>query len=124
MWMIIVTLAVIAAGIVVFFNLPYSATRTKFAKSVTEQIKFTAPPASSASDDIFTLDDIKELPGPVRRYFEYSGYIGTPKMSYMKATFKDVDFILSPDKPPIRIDYTQYNFVREPVRLAYIDTSM
>ncbi len=42
----------------------------------------------------------------------------------MKATFKDVDFILSPDKAPIRIDYTQYNFVREPVRLAYIDTSM
>ncbi len=77
MWMIIVTLAVIAAGIVVFFNLPYSATRTKFAKSVTEQIKFTAPPAAqlrriglrrmifrncrSLSDDISNTADISAL---------------------------------------------------------------
>ncbi|MFD3259591.1 DUF6544 family protein [Paenibacillus lentus] len=122
MWMILVILAVIAAGILAFFTLPYSVTRAQFAKTVTEQM--AASPVSSASDDIFTSDDIQELPEPVRKYFEYSGYIGTPKMSYMKAAFKDVDFIMSPDKPAIRIDYTQYNFVHEPVRLAYIDTSM
>lgn len=122
MSMIIVMLAVIAAGILVFFNLPYSVTRAQFTKAVTEQM--AASPASSASGDIFTLEDIQDLPEPVRKYFEYSGYLGTPKMSYMKAAFKDVDFILSPDKTVIRIDYTQYNFVHEPVRLAYIDTSM
>jgi len=122
MWTVVVILAVILVGIIIFFNMPYSSTRNKYERTVTEQI--AAFPAILAADDIFTSDDIKELPEPVRRYFEYSGYIGTPKMSYMRADFKKVDFIMSPDKPAIKIDYTQYNFVREPVRLAYIDTSM
>ncbi|WMT41295.1 hypothetical protein RE628_01510 [Paenibacillus sp. D2_2] len=122
MWTVVVILAVILAGIIIFLNISYSGTRTKFERTVAEQI--AASPAILASDGIFTMDDIKELPEPVRKYFEYSGYIGTPKISYMKAAFKNVDFIMSPDKPSIKIDYTQYNFVSEPVRLAYIDTSM
>ncbi|MCM3041554.1 hypothetical protein M3201_17815 [Paenibacillus motobuensis] len=120
MWVIILILVVIIAGILIFFNIPYSMTRAKFEQTVTDQIRSS----QAAGGDTFTLEDIQELPEPVRRYFAYSGYIGTAKMSYMKASFKQVDFIMSPDKPAIKIDYTQYNFVREPVRLAYIDTSM
>ncbi|UNK18786.1 hypothetical protein MNQ98_01695 [Paenibacillus sp. N3/727] len=119
MWMIVAIIAVIVVGIIVFFNVPYSKTKTAFNQVVTEHIS-----NSKAVNDVFTLDDVKELPHPVRKYFEYSGYIGTPKMSYMKAAFKKVDFIMSPDKPALKIDYTQYNFVREPIRFAYIDTTM
>ncbi|TCZ78475.1 hypothetical protein E0485_07875 [Paenibacillus albiflavus] len=119
MWMIVVILAVIVTGIVVFFKIPYSKTKTDFNQVVTEQIS-----SSKALKDVFTLDDIKGLPYPVRQYFENSGYIGTPKMNYMKAAFNNVDFIMSPDKPALKIDYTQYNFVHEPIRLAYIDTAM
>ncbi|GAA0405460.1 DUF6544 family protein [Paenibacillus motobuensis] len=119
MWVIILILVIIA-GILIFFNIPYSMTRAQFEQTVTEQIRSS----EAAGGDTFTLEDIQELPEPVQRYFAYSGYIGTAKMSYMKAAFKQVDFIMAPDKPAVKIDYTQYNFVREPVRLAYIDTSM
>lgn len=119
MWIIVSIFGIIIIGIIVFFNVPYSKTNTEFIQSATEQINI-----SNVINDIFTFDDIKELPYPVRKYFEYSGYIGIPKMSYMKVAFKEVNFIMSPDKPPLKIDYTQYNFVREPIRFAYIDTSM
>ncbi|OAB42223.1 DUF6544 family protein [Paenibacillus glacialis] len=119
MWVIFMIFAIILTGITVFFYVPYSKTKTEFTQSATEQIGI-----SNAINNVFTFDDVKELPNPVRKYFEYSGYIGTPKMSYMKVAFKNVDFIMSPDKPALIIDYTQYNFVREPVRLAYIDTAI
>ena len=45
-------------------------------------------------------------------------------MTYMKATFKDVDFSLGRGKPTIKIDYVQYNGVTKPQRLAYIDASL
>ncbi|CAH8716328.1 hypothetical protein M5W83_02000 [Paenibacillus thiaminolyticus] len=119
MWVIATILAVIVIGIIIFFNIPYSKTRAEFDQTLAEKIGNSNP-----SEAVFTYDEIETLPIPVKRYFEYSGYIGTPKMTYMKAVFKDVDFILSPDQPGLTIDYTQYNFVSVPERIAFIDTSM
>jgi hypothetical protein len=45
-------------------------------------------------------------------------------MSYAKLVYKDVKFSLGRDKPMIKIDYTQYNFVNKPDRIAYIDSSI
>jgi hypothetical protein len=45
-------------------------------------------------------------------------------MSYMKATFKNVTFKTGKDKPTLKIDYTQYNFVNKPDRIALIDSSL
>lgn len=73
---------------------------------------------------VFTNADIAELPLPVQKHFQYCGYIGKPKMSNMNIHFDDVDFVLSPDKPKLKIKYTQYNFAEEPERVAYIDTSL
>ncbi|NMM53290.1 hypothetical protein HII26_12205 [Paenibacillus aquistagni] len=119
LWTTLGIIAVIVLGAAVFFQLPYSKTRHEFERTVQAQMD-----RSSISQDRFTAEDIAALPAPVRRFFHYSGYLGQPKMSYMKAAFKKVDFILSPDKPAISIDYTQFNFVQEPVRLAFIDTAM
>jgi hypothetical protein len=74
--------------------------------------------------DVFTEEDIADLPQPVQKYFRSCGYTGAPKMSYMTARFQDVDFVLDKDKPAIKIDYTQYDFVTEPNRIAYIDSSL
>ncbi|WP_418792235.1 DUF6544 family protein [Phosphitispora sp. TUW77] len=35
-----------------------------------------------------------------------------------------VDFLFGKDKPTIKIDYSQYNFVNKPNRIAYIDSSI
>jgi L-rhamnose mutarotase len=103
----------------VFFTIPYSKTKTEFMVMAGELISKTGH-----ASGVFTEEDIADLPLPVQKYFRACGYLGAPKMSYMRAIFQDVDFILDKDKPAIKIDYTQYDFVPEPNRIAYIDSSM
>jgi hypothetical protein len=76
-------------GIVtMFFNISYSKTRTEFTK-ITGSLLARMPDESG----VFTEEDIVDLPFPVQKYFRYCGYIGTPKMSSMKAIYQDVDFL-------------------------------
>lgn len=116
---IIGVLLLIIGIITVFFNLSYSKTKAQFLELTGSLL--TGMPTESG---VFTEEDIVDLPLPVQKYFRYCGYIGRPKMSFMKAVYQDVDFVFGKDKPTIKIDYTQYNFVDEPNRIAYIDSSM
>lgn len=104
--------------VVIFFNIPYSRTKSEFTNEVSKIARNV-----EKTNEVFTKKDIKDLPSPVQRYFEYCGYLGTPKMSLMRAEFRNVDFKMSPSKT-IKIDYTQYNFVKEPERFAFIDSSL
>lgn len=115
---IIGMLLIVIGATIVYFNIPYSITRIIFVDSADNLLARTAN-----ENDVFTEQDIAGLPLPVQKYFRYCGYIGTPKMSSMKASFTDVDFILDKNKQ-VKIDYTQYNFVDRPNRIAYIDSSM
>lgn len=105
--------------ITVFFNIPGSKTKKEFDVMVND---LTAKTDHLAG--VFSEEDIAGLPAPVQRYFRYCGYIGTPKMSYATIDYQDVDFSLGKDKPVIKIDYTQYNFINKPNRIAYIDSSL
>jgi len=118
LWILIV-IALLISGILVWFNIHYSPNKSEFAKLLSYQLQKQQIP-----NGIYTAKDISKLPAPVQKYFQYCGFIGTPKTSNMKAIYKDVDFVLSPDKPKLKIQYTQYNFVDEPERIALIDTSM
>ena len=115
---IISVIIIVICLVVIFFNIPYSKTKTEF-NSVINSLISSEP----KNTDVFTKEDIKNLPAPVQRYFEYCGYIGQPKMSYMKIIFKNIDFKQSESRT-LKIDYTQYNFVNKPQRLAYIDSSL
>ncbi|MCR3922024.1 MAG: hypothetical protein NUK65_05835 [Firmicutes bacterium] len=117
--MILKILLVVFFIVVVFFNVPYSKIKADFQRDSNTLMSQTM-----ATTDIFTEEDIKDLPVPVQKYFTACGYIGTKKMSSMKATFKDVPFKTGRDKPTLKIDYTQYNFVNQPDRIALIDSSM
>jgi hypothetical protein len=105
--------------IVIWFKIPYSPTISEFKRLRDNQLSKMKP-----SSGVFTEEDISKLPSPVQKYFKYCGYIGKTKMSSIKAYYNDVDFVLSPDKPKLKIKYTQYNFVGEPERVALIDISM
>lgn len=118
MWIVILSILVLVALISIFLNLPYSKTKSEFRNIVNTKIS-----ALEDYTDRFTEDDIKDIPLPVQKYFRYCGYLGTPKMSYMKAVFTDVDFVMSENKT-IKVDYTQYNFVEKPERFAYISSSI
>lgn len=115
----IVALLLLAASITVFFNISYSKTRAEFSEFTGGLL--TGTPNQSG---VFIEEDIIDLPSPVQKYFRYCGYIGKPKMSFMKATYQDVDFVFGKDKPTIKIKYTQYNIADEPARIAYIDSSI
>lgn len=111
-------LVILIATVVIFFNIPYSKTRTDFNKIINTVIL-----KEPKNTGVFTKEDIKDLPSPVQKYFEYCGYLEQPKMSYMKITFKDIDFKQTESKT-LKIDYTQYNFVETPQRFALIDSSL
>ncbi|MGV8084025.1 MAG: DUF6544 family protein [Coriobacteriia bacterium] len=104
--------------IMIFFNIPYSPASTQFQKTVSEKLK-----TAENTADVFTKEDIANLPTPVQRYFRYCGYLGSPKMTYMRASLGDVDFVMPEDRI-LRIDYQQFNLVTRPERYALISSSL
>lgn len=118
MWYVLIGVIILFATIVVFFKLPFSKTKMEFNKAVGNKIA-----SANELSEVFTEEDIMNLPEPVQKYFKRCGYIGTAKMNYMKAEFENVDFKMSAEKT-IRIDYTQYNFVNKPDRFAFIDSDL
>lgn len=140
----VILIIVAVAAIAIFFNIPWSRAAREFEATAerlladarlagadltgtdlaSTDLAITNPASASTESGVFTEEDIAHLPLPVQKYFRYCGYIGTPKMSAMKIEFKDVRFSMGPNKPTIKIDYTQYNFVNAINRIAYIDSSM
>lgn len=105
--------------IVLYFNLPISKEQSEF-KHMIEEIE----KEEGSFKVTFTEDDIKDLPNPVQKYFRYCGFLGTPKMSYMNARYEDVAFYQGKDGRKLTIDYNQYNSVKNPYRVAFIDSSL
>jgi hypothetical protein len=111
-------IAFIIIAIVIFFQIPYSKTKSEFQKDVRLYSN-----RDSIQIGVFTEQDIASLPEPVQKYFRVCGYIGTPKMASMTAYMPSVPFI-DRGKPPMIMDYTLFFLSSEPVRLAHIKTSM
>lgn len=115
---ILLILSVIVLAIVILFKTPYSQAKKEFHDTVEKVIS-----GLNKTTDVFSERDIEKLPKPVQNYFKYCGYLGKPKMNYMIAEFKDVDFVMDSGKT-VKINYTQYNFMNKPNRFAYIDSSV
>lgn len=118
-WIVLGIVVLMIISLAVYFRIPYSKLKTDFNHTAQTLLTEANPPT-----EIFTEEEIKDLPAPVKKYFNYCGLIGTKKMSFMKATFKNVTFKTGKDKPALKIDYTQYNFVTKPERIALIDSSL
>lgn len=116
----LIVVLVIIALIVVWFLIPYSPVKSQFNSDV-EALKNTN---RLNEDRVFEASYFETFPMPIQRYIENSGYIGLPLMSYMCMEYKDVDFMQGRNGPSLTIDYTQYNFVAEPSRMALIESSM
>lgn len=118
MYVVIVPIILMIGGAILFFQIPYSPVRAQFYQLTAEN---TGP--AVIAPGVFSEEDIKDLPLSVQRYFRYCGYLGTPKMAYMRAAFKDVDFVMSESRM-IKIDYEQFNLAGRPVRYALISSSL
>ena len=118
---ILIGLIIIIGSILIWFHIPYSPVKSCFAKDV-EGLKDSNK--LKEEGNAFRSEDFLHLPLAIRRYLGNCGYIGTPQMSYLKMEYHDVDFMQGRTGPALKIDYTQYDFVAEPCRMALIDSSM
>ncbi len=114
-------LLVIVGALVIWFNIPYSPVKKQFQNDITALLTENQ---LSVDNELFTENDFSHLPTPIQRYIENCGYIGTRKMSYLKMEYHNVDFSQGKNGPALTIDYTQYNFINEPCRMALIDSSL
>lgn len=112
-------LLVIIELTIVWFHIPYSPVKRQFQNDIVSLIAENVP-----ENEVFSEKDFSHLPTAIQKYIVNCGYIGTHKMSYLKMVYHDVDFSQGKNGPNLKIDYTQYNFVKNPCRLALIDTNM
>lgn len=121
MFIVIGILLVIIGMILIWFHIPYSPVKRDFKNDIDVLMSENQ---LQTSNEVFTEEDFNNLPVAVQKYIQGCGYIGTPKMSYLKMEYHDVDFLQGKSGPALKIDYTQYNFINEPCRMAFIDSSM
>lgn len=121
MFLALAILFILMGVLMLWFHIPYSPVKKQFQDDIAA---LTANNQLSVGNEVFTDDDFSHLPPAIQRYIKNCGYIGTPKMSYLKMEYHDVNFSQSRNGPTQTIDYTQYNFIKEPCRMAIIDSSM
>ncbi len=114
-------LFILIGTLMIWFNISYSPVKKQFENDISLLIKNNQ---TFAADEEFEETDFSHLPTAIQKYIANCGYIGKPKMSYMKMEYQNVDFSQGRSGPTLKIDYTQYNFVVEPCRMALIDSSM
>ena len=112
---------VLAGGIMLWFGIPFSPVRRRFRKDISALLTESR---ETTENGIFTEEDFSHLPTAIRRYVEHCGYIGTLKMSCLKMSYHDVAFWQTRNGPELRMDYLQYNFVKNPCRMALIDSRL
>lgn len=121
---IIITIGIIIfiiVLIIIWFSIPYSPLKNQFKKDISE---LTLKNQMYEIKEIFEMSDFEDMPVVIQKYIENSGFIGKEKMSYLKMEYKDVDFMQEKKGPKLKIDYTQYNFAKNPSRIALIESSM
>lgn len=121
MFIVIGTLLILVGIIIIWFNIPYSPVKKQFQNDIAI---LSAENQLSFKNELFTEKDFSHLPISIQKYIKGCGYIGTPKMSCLKMEYHNVSFMQSKNGPALKIDYTQYNFINNPSRIALIDSSM
>lgn len=121
MFIVIGVLFALIVMILIWFHIPYSPVKRDFQNDVDT---IMSENQLQTKNEVFTEEDFSRFPDAVQKYIQGCGYIGTPKMSYLKMEYHNVDFLQGKNRPTLTIDYTQYNFINEPCRMALIDSSM
>ncbi len=92
-------------------------------KLLNKEIALLPAPGADDDQDIITLDDIKDFPGPIRRYLNYAKVIGKKKINNVKIEFEG-DFRMSPEQKFMKIKTVQYNDINNITRHFFIKARM
>lgn len=121
MFVAIGALLVLVGILTIWFHIYYSPVKKQFQNDVAALLSENH---LAVENERFTEKDFLYLPTAIQKYIENCGYIGTSKMSYLKMDYHNVDFSQGRNGPNLTIDYTQYNFINQPCRMALIDSSI
>lgn len=121
MFIVLGFMLVLIITVMVWFHIPYSPVKNAFNQNSSALQRENR---LQINGETFSEKDFINLPRVIQNYIKNCGYIGTPKMSYLKMEYHDVGFKQGKTRPALTIDYTQYNFVNEPCRLALIDSNI
>lgn len=118
---ILISILTIIVLIFIWFHIPFSPLKHTFTTDANAQV--TANKVTNAGT-LYSAEDFTHLPLLIQKYVKNCGYIGTPKAASMKTEFYKVAFLMKRQGPTINIDYSVYNLVTKPCRIAFIDSSM
>lgn len=121
MYVVLGVIITIIGLLVIWFNIAYSPLKKQFNKDI-ERLK--SENKLETGGEVFAEKDFEQMPEAIRRYIEKSGFIGKEKMSYLNMEYRDVDFKTGRNGAKMKMDYTQYNFAKEPCRMAFDDAGM
>lgn len=108
-----------ASVIMILLKMPGSTTKSQFEKDTRLYANHFCQNSTG-----LTEQSIQSLPEPVKTHLRLSGWINKVGVNYVKAYITSALLKDANDKPPMLVDYTLCSFADEPVRLAYIKTSM
>lgn len=89
MFIVIGVLLIIFGMIMIWFNIPYSPIKSNFQKDINSIISENS---RQTDEGVFLEKDFSGLPDAIQKYIKDCGYIGTPKMSYLKMEYHNVNF--------------------------------
>ncbi|HYE10434.1 MAG TPA: DUF6544 family protein [Patescibacteria group bacterium] len=79
--------------------------------------------ASGQDSSILTMEDIKHLPEPVKKYLIYVGAIGKEKIRNFRVVF-DGEFKTDPKKDWVKMSAEQYSELKDTKRLYFMQMKM
>ena len=118
---LLISITSILLLLIIWFCIPYSPLKADFQED-TENLQ--TENRMYSSNEVFTAADFDSFPVAIRKYIENNGYLGKQKMSFVRMEYHDVAFSQGRNGPNLTIDYTQYDYVPQPSRLALIESSM
>ena len=121
MFVVLGVIVTVIGLLMIWFNIAYSPMKKQFDKDI-QRLK--AENKLEMNAEVFTEKDFEHQPEAIRKYIQGSGFIGKPKMSYLNMEYKDVDFKTGKNGAKMKMDYTQYNFAKEPCRMAFDDAGL
>ena len=106
------------AAVLLWFQIPYSPLKEVFVEDVRELV---IENCFTPTVHNYQKEDFAEFPKPVREYIDRCGYIGKPKMNYIKMEYRNAYYLQKPEGPERDVNYIQYNFVKYPDRIALVE---
>lgn len=103
--------------------IPFFGACQSVRKTFEEDVR-THIPRVNQTPGILQPEDLRALPGPVRRHLENCGFAGREKVMTAEVVYDGSSISLKPGQKLKRLKTLQFNAVGNPVRIAYMRMSM